>query len=413
MQETGSPRSLGIDAFRYDLPEDRIAFHPLASRDMARLLIYKNGAITESRYNRLAAEIPAGYTLVFNNTKVVQARLPFRKASGGLIELFCLEPSERYPDITTAMLQTREVYWNCMVGGAAKWKNDQALLLEGKSGLKVEARLESKLPGSYLIRFSWDEPNRSFAEVLHLVGQVPIPPYIKRAADPGDVQRYQTIYAESEGSVAAPTAGLHFSDAVLLKLKEKNIGLEMVTLHVGAGTFQPVKAATMEHHEMHAEFIDIDQHTIENLRTAIGSIIAVGTTSLRTLETIYWMGVKAFVNPQASLAELSIGQWEVYDYLQSKAIDPSLALSALLSWMKSKQLTRIICKTKILLAPGYDSKMIEGLITNFHQPQSTLLLLVAALIGDDWKKVYQYALENEFRFLSYGDGSLLWRQKTS
>jgi S-adenosylmethionine:tRNA ribosyltransferase-isomerase len=410
MQDKISPRHIQIEAFRYELPEDRIATHPLPERDAARLLIYRDGEIRESRYRELAAEIPEGYHLVFNNTRVVRARLPFRKQSGGLIEIFCLEPDERYPDITTAMATTGEVYWNCLVGGAAKWKNKQPLELKAAEGLHIEAHLEEKRTGSYLIRFVWHQPQRSFANVLELAGQVPIPPYIKRAADSVDASRYQTIYARSEGSVAAPTAGLHFTDHVMQQLKAKNIGTDMLTLHVGAGTFQPVKAERMEEHEMHAEFIEIDELTLEHIRNSVGQLIAVGTTSLRTLETLYWMGVKASLRPHASIEELSITQWEVYDELEPKAIEPLKALEALQDWMKAHNTKKLICKTRIMLAPGYNVRMIEGLITNFHQPQSTLLLLVAALIGDDWKKVYDYAMKNGFRFLSYGDGSLLWKK---
>jgi len=411
MQDSFSPRSLSIESFRYNLPEDRIALYPLEERDASKLLIYKDGQIEEQIYRNLPEQIPSGYTVVFNKTRVVQARLSFRKPTGGQIEIFCLEPDTRYPDITTAMQQTGRVYWICLVGGAAKWKAGQVLELQSFDDLKLEARLAEKLSGAYLIEFSWNQPNSSFAEVLQQAGKIPIPPYIKRAADQSDTQRYQTIYAEAEGSVAAPTAGLHFSETILNGLAEKNIRTEKLTLHVGAGTFQPVKAETMEGHDMHAEFIEVDLSAIEHLRENAGKIIAVGTTSLRTLETIYWMGVKAHYLPQAGITELIIEQWEIYDHWMQKVIPAQDALTALLNWMKKNNSRRLICKTRILLAPGYKMRMIEALITNFHQPQSTLLLLVAAAIGEDWKKVYQYALDNQFRFLSYGDGSLLWCKK--
>jgi S-adenosylmethionine:tRNA ribosyltransferase-isomerase len=411
MQHVASPRSLSIDSFRYELPDDRIAIHPLEKRDASKLLVYKNGQIKEWHYHNLPEQIPSGYTLVFNKTRVVQARLNFRKPTGGQIELFCLEPDTRYPDITTAMLQSGKVYWICLVGGAAKWKAAQVLELDASNGLKLEARLAEKLSGAYLIELSWNRTDVSFAEVLQMAGKIPIPPYIKRAADETDKVRYQTIYAEAEGSVAAPTAGLHFSEKILMELAEKNIRTEMLTLHVGAGTFQPVKAETMEGHDMHAEFIEVDRSAIEHLRENAGKIIAVGTTSLRTLETIYWMGVKAHYLPQAAITELSIEQWEIYDHWMQKTISAKDALTALLNWMHKNNNRKLICKTRILLAPGYKMRMIEALITNFHQPQSTLLLLVAAAIGEDWKKVYQYALDNQFRFLSYGDGSLLWCKK--
>ena len=408
MATAENPRSIRIEAFRYHLPEERIALYPLAERDASKLLVYQAGNISAYTYRELPGLIPSGYTLVFNNTKVVQARLAFRKPTGGALELFCLEPDKRYPDITTAMLQKEDVYWVCLVGGAAKWKDGQVLELESESGLKLEARLAEKRSGEFLIRFTWNQPALSFAEVLHLAGKVPIPPYIKRAADSTDEQRYQTVYAETEGSVAAPTAGLHFTQSLLDQLTEKNIRKEMVTLHVGAGTFQPVKSDTMQGHDMHAEYIDVSRESIKNLQQQADHLIAVGTTSLRTLETLYWMGVKAHYLPEASIGELSINQWEVYDEWMQKSLPATAALQSLLTWMDNRQLDCLICKTQILITPGYTMRMIKGLITNFHQPQSTLLLLIAAVVGEDWKKIYQYALDHEFRFLSYGDGSLLW-----
>jgi S-adenosylmethionine:tRNA ribosyltransferase-isomerase len=408
MATAENPRSIRIEAFRYDLPEERIALYPLAERDASKLLVYKAGKLSEYTYRALPSLIPSGYTLVFNNTKVVQARLAFRKPTGGALELFCLEPDKRYPDITTAMLQKGDVYWVCLVGGAAKWKDGQVLELESESGLKLEARLAEKRSGEYLIRFTWNQPALSFAEVLHLAGKVPIPPYIKRAADSTDEQRYQTVFAETEGSVAAPTAGLHFTQSLLDQLTEKNIRKEMVTLHVGAGTFQPVKSDTMQGHDMHAEYIDVSRDSIKNLQQQADQLIAVGTTSLRTLETLYWMGVKAHYMPEATIGELSINQWEVYDEWMQKSLPAKEAIQSLLTWMDNRQLDCLICKTQILITPGYTMRMIKGLITNFHQPQSTLLLLIAAVVGEDWKKIYQYALDHEFRFLSYGDGSLLW-----
>lgn len=411
MHTPASPRSISIDQFNYPLPDEQIAQYPLEERDAARLLVYKAGNLEEHTYRDLPELLPTGYTLVFNKTKVVQARLALKKPTSGQIELFCLEPAPRYPDITTAMLETGSVEWICLVGGANKWKSGQALELTAAGGFRLEARMQEKLNGAWQIAFSWAPTHFSFAEVLELAGQVPIPPYLKRAADQSDSRRYQTVYAEAEGSVAAPTAGLHFTESLLNRLAEKNIGTEKLILHVGAGTFQPVKAGTMEGHEMHAEFIEVEAATIERLLQKRGKIISVGTTSLRTLETIYWMGVKAHYLPAASLTALSLQQWEVYDTWMQQAVPVEDALKALLSWMNTHQTTRLLCKTKILLAPGYQMQMVEGLITNFHQPQSTLLLLVAAAIGEDWKKLYQYALDNQFRFLSYGDGSLLWCKK--
>ena len=318
MKAAENPRSIRIEHFRYELPDDRIALYPAAERDASKLVEYRQGELREYRYRDLPELIPSGYTLVFNNTRVVQARLAFRKPTGGALELFCLEPDSLYPDITSAMLQQQEVYWICLVGGAAKWKDGQVLELVTETGLKLEARLAEKRSGEYRIHFSWTPATLSFAEVLQLAGKVPIPPYIKRAADSIDEQRYQTVYAATEGSVAAPTAGLHFTEALLKRLTDKNIRTEMVTLHVGAGTFQPVKAESMSGHEMHAEFIDVSRQSIQHLLEQADRIIAVGTTSLRTLESLYWMGVKAHFLPTASIQELSIRQWEVYDEWSTK-----------------------------------------------------------------------------------------------
>lgn len=407
MKTPDTPRSIAIDDFRYDLPESRIALFPLQERDRSKLLVYREGNITDHQYTDLPALLPQGAALVFNNTRVVQARLVFFKPSGGAIELFCLEPDNRYPDITTAMSQTGNVYWTCLVGGANKWKDGQVLSYTNGE-LKVEAHMVQKNQGNFCIRFTWAPAALSFAEVLHQAGKIPIPPYIKRDANTSDLERYQTVYAKHEGSVAAPTAGLHFTNSLLQQLQDKGIGNEMVTLHVGAGTFQPVKAATMDGHSMHAEFIELQLSVLERLLQAGDSLIAVGTTSLRTLETFYWMGVKAHYEPGSSIDQLAVTQWEVYETWADKALPRDIALEALINWMKHQQVELVHCKTSILIAPGYTSKMVRALITNFHQPQSTLLLLVAALIGNDWKKVYTHALENEYRFLSYGDGSLLW-----
>lgn len=406
-----NPRSLAIADFTYDLPEERIAARPLEQRDDSRLLVYKEGSISESTYKHIADQLPAGSLLVFNNTRVVQARLLFTKSTGGAIEIFCLEPDTRYPDITTAMGQTGSVSWTCLVGGAGKWKPGLILekrLVAGTDNILLTAAMESRQTEGFTIRFEWSPAQKSFAEILQLAGRIPIPPYIKREADETDTQRYQTIYAEQEGSVAAPTAGLHFTPAIFQSLQQKNIETAFVTLHVGAGTFKPVKSERIEGHDMHAEFIDVDQAAIRQLIRHHNRIIAVGTTSLRTLESLYWMGVKASLNPSVSLQELEIRQWEVYDSLLRLNIPVETALKHLSDWMENRQAKRIICKTQILIAPGYTIKMVKALVTNFHQPQSTLLLLVAAMIGDDWKKVYQYAMQNGFRFLSYGDGSLLW-----
>jgi len=405
------PKELSIIDFTYELPDERIARYPLAERDQSKLLIYRNGQISETIYAELAAHIPANSLLVFNNTKVVEARLLFEKPNGGRIEIFCLEPHEQYGDITTAMLQKGKVWWKCLVGGAKKWK-EGALISQiekyDSSEITLTARKIEQYADAYLIELSWDDADMSFAELLHAAGVIPLPPYLNRAAEESDQERYQTIYAKYDGSVAAPTAGLHFTNSLFAKLTKKNIRHSFVTLHVGAGTFKPVKSATMQDHEMHAEFIDVSAAFIEQLlQETAGPVIAVGTTSLRTLESLYWLGVKTKLDPHISAEALTIKQWEPYELAQYN-FSAAEALTALLDWLQQNQADRLITKTQIIIAPGYTFRIIKGLITNFHQPQSTLLLLVAAITGDNWKKIYQYALDHQFRFLSYGDGSLLW-----
>jgi S-adenosylmethionine:tRNA ribosyltransferase-isomerase len=344
---------------------------------------------------------------------VIEARLLFQKATGGVIEIFCLEPHEQYADITSAMLQQEKVLWKCLVGGASKWKRGQVLekkIAVNKKEIILHASYIEKRTDHFIIELSWSPVNTSFAELLHLAGAIPLPPYIKREAEQSDAERYQTIYARHDGSVAAPTAGLHFTDTIFENLKKKNIQTDFVALHVGAGTFKPVKSEMMEEHEMHAEFIDVSVNTIENILSHLdNNIIAVGTTSLRTIESLYWLGVKYKRGNNQQATEIT--QWEIYDNLDQN-IPVADALQSLLKWMKENNLKRLLTKTQILIAPGYKMKIVKGLITNFHQPNSTLLLLVAALTGDDWRKIYAHALQNDFRFLSYGDGSLLWVNKS-
>lgn len=402
-------KNISIRDYSYTLPEEKIAAFPLPDRDASRLLVYNGNQISENSFRNLASYLPPGSLLVFNNTKVVEARLLFQKPSGGNIEIFCLEPGPGYADITTGMLSTGKVIWKCLIGGASKWKPGQVLqktIHSNHQALLLEARYLEKEADSFLIELSWSPAERSFAEVLHLAGQIPLPPYIKRKPASSDEQRYQTVYAQHDGSVAAPTAGLHFTPAVLSSLSGRNIQQSFVTLHVGAGTFKPVKAATMEGHEMHAEWIDVPRSAIEQL-LGQDSTIAVGTTSARTLESLYWLGLKTIVQPDIDAAALLLGQWEVYDELSSLNAGKDESLLALLRWMDHHKTDRLITRTQLLIAPGYRFRVINGLITNFHQPASTLLLLVAALAGDAWKDIYQYALDNDFRFLSYGDSSLL------
>ncbi len=410
------PKEIQIKDYSYFLPEEKIASYPLADRDASKLLIYKDGKITEDLYRNIDSHLPKNSLLVFNNTKVVEARLLFQKPTGGVVEIFCLEPHEQYNDITNAMSRKGNVLWKCLVGGASKWKRGQILekrVAFQKRELVLYATYKEKRTDHFIIDLSWSPPDLTFAELLHHAGAIPLPPYIKRKPEATDTERYQTIYAEQNGSVAAPTAGLHFTGNIFDKLRKNNVQTDFVTLHVGAGTFKPVKTETIGEHEMHEEFIDVSKDVINNiLQTLTGNIIAVGTTSLRTIESLYWIGAKLLMGKNQPADESpsqppELHQWEVYDKL-IQDISPAAALQSLLDWMQKNERERLITKTKIIIAPGYKSKIIKGLITNFHQPDSTLLLLVAALIGNDWKQVYDYALENDFRFLSYGDGCLLW-----
>ena len=412
-----NPKNLSITDFTYDLPEDRIAKYPLPERDASKLLIYRDGKISEDIYKNLDHHLPSDALLVFNDTKVIEARLLFQKPTGGVIELFCLEPHEQYNDITTAMKQLDKVLWQCLIGGASKWKHGQILekKIFSRNEIILHAKYVEKKIDCFVIEFSWNDHSLSFSEILHRAGVIPLPPYIKRAAERSDEERYQTIYANHEGSVAAPTAGLHFTKHVFKKLRSKNIKTDFVTLHVGAGTFKPVKSETIEGHEMHSEFINVSRGTIENIFQNLSeNIIPVGTTSLRTIESLYWLGVKSATGParrelSGILQEKSIelGQWECYE-LEKMNVEPKQALGALIEFMRKENIERLITKTQILIGPPYKARIAKALITNFHQPQSTLLLLVAALINEDWKKVYDYALQHNFRFLSYGDGCLLW-----
>ena len=404
------PKDLQIKDFLYNLPEERIAKYPLPERDESKLLVYKNGSITQDIYHGLDKYIPPLSLLIFNNTKVVEARLLFKKSTGSIIEIFCLEPADMYADITTAMLQKGKVLWKCLVGGAKKWKEEPVLKMikNDLKEIKLVARKIEKFTDHFLIEFSWNEDTLSFAEVLHAAGSIPLPPYLNRNAEESDKERYQTIYALHDGSVAAPTAGLHFSRRLFKKLEDKHIQHDFVTLHVGAGTFKPVKSETMQQHEMHAEFIDVRKELIQNIVNQLDkTIIAVGTTSLRSIESLYWLGAITILKKNISIEALQVHQWDAYE-MNTNNVSVKEALQSLLQWMKRNNLPRLITKTQIIIAPGYKLKVANALITNFHQPQSTLLLLVAALIDDDWRKVYDYALENNFRFLSYGDGCLLY-----
>jgi len=401
------PKDLLIANFSYDLPDEKVAKYPLAARDASKLLLYDKGAISESVFGKIAHHLPANALLVFNNSRVIQSRLSFTKPSGGAIEIFILEPCAEYGDMATAMKNTGHITCNCLVGGAKKWKQGklEMVLTNNVEPVILTAEMISRKGEEFIIAFNW-QPEVGFATALEIFGNTPIPPYLHRQSEAADKDRYQTIYAKENGSVAAPTAGLHFTDEVMQSLHAKNIEHTYVTLHVGAGTFKPVKSDTIAGHEMHEEYMVVDTLLIEKLMSH-EKIIPVGTTSMRTIETLYWMGVKTLVNSSIALAALEIKQWEVYDDLMHHNISKNAAMQALLNWLKKSNLESLSLRTQILIAPGYKPKIATGLITNFHQPQSTLLLLIAALAGDDWKKIYSYGLENEFRFLSYGDSSLI------
>lgn len=406
LQTIMHPKYLKIEDYTYDLPQEKIAKYPLEVRDSSKLLVYRNGNMVTDTYHNITNHIEAGKLMVFNQTKVVHARLLFKKDTGSTIEIFCLEPHEQYAEVHTAMLQKGTVMWNCMVGGASKWKDGMVLTLHHNSpDFSLSATMMERDAGVYVIQLEWDQ-DLTFAEVLHYAGHVPLPPYLQREAEVNDEARYQTIYAKEEGSVAAPTAGLHFTPQVMDSIAQKGIDTSYVTLHVGAGTFKPVKATTMEDHDMHAEWIQVDKCTVESLLTHLDKgIVAVGTTSTRTLESLYWIGCKLQQHEQIDWLEIAVTQWEPYKH--TNTIDTAAALHAIIEYMNRQQVQRIVTRTQILIAPGYDFKVISGIATNFHQPQSTLLLLIAAFIGDEWRNIYQYALDNEYRFLSYGDGCLL------
>lgn len=407
------PKYLSIEDFIYTLPEEKIAFYPLREREASKLLIYNKGEISEDTYRYIDKYLPAESLMVFNNTKVVEARMLFQKPTGGMIEIFCLDPHEQYPDVSAAMAIKKRVKWLCLIGGASKWKKGMVLIHRmnyGGKELLLEAHYLEKRSDCFVIELIWNDEEMSFAEVLHQAGKVPLPPYIKREAEDGDAERYQTSYARFDGSVAAPTAGLHFTQNVLNNLKQKEIDTDFVTLHVGAGTFKPVKSETMEGHQMHAEYIEVNKSLIEKLLIQSEKpIVAVGTTSMRTIESLYWLGCKLLMNPSEFDNQLPfVSQWEVYQ-LENEKISLQAALERLIFYLETNKKERLLARTQIIIAPGYSFKLTNGLVTNFQQPASTLLLLVSAFIGNDWRKVYDYALNNDFRFLSYGDGSLLMR----
>lgn len=401
-------QTIRIEDYTYHLPDERIARFPLARRDESKLLLYKDGRVSESIFRDITAHLPAGSMLVFNNTRVIQARLFFRKETGAQIEVFCLEPHQPH-DYQQAFLQTERCVWNCLTGNSKRWKGGVLSQTVSIEGAAVTLCAERKQAGgdSCLIEFSWDNPRYTFAELLEWAGTLPIPPYLNRETEACDLEAYQTVYARIKGSVAAPTAGLHFTPGVLAALEAKGFRREEVTLHVGAGTFKPVKSETIDGHEMHTEYISVSRQTIEHVRQNLGRIIAVGTTSVRTLESLYYIGARLARHPDAQAGSLAAGQWDPYDEANNR-LSPAEALQHLLDYLDSRQADKLVASTRILIMPGYTFRVVRGIITNFHQPQSTLLLLVSAFVKDgNWRTIYDYALGNGFRFLSYGDSSLL------
>lgn len=397
------PKNVSIQDFKYYLPDAAIAKYPLAKRDESKLLYYHRGNISDHNFPEIPDLLPSGTLLVFNDTKVVQARLLFTKPTGGLIELFCLEPVFPQTEMQLAMQQTNTCIWKCLVGNAKRWKSGPLQLSLPNGTLSAE--LQERVEDTYLIKFNWQPEQLTFAEVLEQAGNIPLPPYLNRHAEENDKDRYQTIYATTKGAVAAPTAGLHFTEPVFKEFVQRGIQTAKVTLHVGAGTFKPVKASVMEEHQMHAEEIYVTARFIQQLLEHLPNlVIPVGTTSMRTLESLYWLGV--LINRHPELNNLHVPQWIPYE-TDTPMLSVGESLQTLLIYLERKQRAYLQATTQIIIAPGYTFKICNGLVTNFHQPESTLLLLVSALIGDDWRRVYSHALQNNYRFLSYGDSSLL------
>lgn len=396
--------SLRMEEYDYPLPDERIAKYPLEDRSASRLLVYRKGEIYDEQFVALPNLLPEGAILVRNNSRVIRARLHFRRSTGAVVEVFCLDPCVP-ASYELALGAHNTCSWHCMVGNARRWRIGETLFrdLELENGHQVELRVE-RGEGD-VVHFRWSDESYTFGELLELMGTLPIPPYLNRPSEKSDLTSYQTVYAQPEGSVAAPTAGLHFTTEVFDVLKSKGIGALDLTLHVGAGTFRPVKSDTIGGHDMHREIVEIERAAIASLSRHIGSIIAVGTTSVRTIESLYHLGRSLINNPDQSPDTLEVAQWDPYDDLPMP--QPRESLEAILTFMDSHKLHKLTFPTSILIAPGYNFALVYGLITNFHQPHSTLLLLISAFVGEDWRRIYNHALEHGFRFLSYGDSSLL------
>lgn len=405
-----NPKHIRIADYNYPLPDARIAKYPKPQRDESKLLIYSKGTISEDVFRNIPEHLPEGSLMVFNNTKVIQARLHFHKATGALIEVFCLEPHTPH-DYQVNFSTTRRVTWTCLIGNLKKWKDGrlERVIRVGEKPVTLTAERIGVSGTGHEVVFDWGDDSITFSEVLEAIGELPIPPYLNRQTEESDLRTYQTVYSKVKGSVAAPTAGLHFTEQVLRAIDDKGIERNEITLHVGAGTFKPVKSDEIGGHDMHSEWIAVRRESIERLLAHGAECIAVGTTSVRTIESLYYIGVLLHRNPEATQDDLHVDQWMPYDYAASPELKLTAAeaLQEVLDYLDRNHLPVLHTSTQIIIAPGYDYHIVRRIITNFHQPQSTLLLLVSAFIGDDWRRVYDYALSHDFRFLSYGDSSLL------
>lgn len=404
------PKHIHIADYNYPLPDERIAKYPKTTRDESKLLLYRKGEITEDTFRNLPNYLEEGSLMVFNNTKVIQARLHFHKSTGALIEVFCLEPHTPH-DYQVNFATTRRVAWTCLIGNLKKWKEgrlERTIRVGGKDVVLTAERVGVSGTGHEVV-FDWGDDSITFSEVLEAIGELPIPPYLNRDTEESDLKTYQTVYSKVKGSVAAPTAGLHFTDRVLKAIDEKGIERNEITLHVGAGTFKPVKSEEIGGHPMHSEWIAVKRESIERLLAHGGKCIAVGTTSVRTLESLYYVGVLIHRHPEATQDDLHVPQWMPYDYAASPETKLTTveALQEVLDYLDRNNLPVLHTSTQIIIAPGYEYHIVNNIVTNFHQPQSTLLLLVSAFVGNDWHRIYDYALSHDFRFLSYGDSSLL------
>ncbi|MBX7050726.1 MAG: S-adenosylmethionine:tRNA ribosyltransferase-isomerase [Flavobacteriales bacterium] len=400
-----NPRDIAIADYNYFLPEDRVAQFPLPVRSDSKLLLFKSGSISDQFFYDLPDLLDRNDSLFMNKTRVIPARLRFRKSTGASIEIFCLEPIGL--DHQQAMTATDTCTWKCLVGGAKKWKGFEILNCEIPGSATLFAEMVRREDDAFVIRFFWKPETISFSSILHEAGKIPLPPYFHRDPEESDLNRYQTVFAEKEGSVAAPTAGLHFTPEVLDKLALKGVDLNTLTLHVGAGTFKPVSVSNIGDHHMHGEVFSISVDALQKLMEHVGRrrIIAVGTTSMRTLESLYWLGLKISKNLIESGQQPSLGQWESYDMEANLSLQESL--DSILQWCQVHHMNEFSANTTIMIAPGFKFRICGGLLTNFHMPQSTLLVLVSAFTGEDWKKIYNHALSGNYRFLSYGDSSLL------